>query len=307
MNPATYFLLALTPFLASSLYFHFRGRLRFKLTRQLGDYSTLLAPYNAFACLFTKGGNRLVHDLARFPELALLRDNWEVIRDEALTLLQDGQVKKSERQDDIVFYSFMKRGWKRFYLRWFKDFLPSARQQCPRTVGLLEQLSCVKGAMFAVLEPQQRLGKHRDPFAGTLRYHLGLVTPNSDECWLRLDDTQYVWRDGQDILFDSSYVHAAYNKTSKPRLVLFCDVERPMRGPISRAINRFVVRYVAPITQVQNEPGDPIGVGNRVFAMLKPWRTGIHALKQKSRAAYYGLKYGLAVGVVALLILASIL
>src|SRR5262245_34148603 len=86
-------------FSASSLYFHFRGRLRFKLVRQLGDYSTLLAPYNAFACLATAGGSRPVHELGRYPELQLLRDNWQTIRDEALALDAQGQVRRAERQD----------------------------------------------------------------------------------------------------------------------------------------------------------------------------------------------------------------
>ena len=124
-------------FLASSLYFHFRSHVRFKLRRQLGDYSTLLAPYNAFACIFAAGRNRPIHDVERFPELRVLRDNWQTIRDEASALLDEGRVQRSERSDDLVFYSFFKRGWKRFYIEWYRGFLPSARQLCPRTVALL--------------------------------------------------------------------------------------------------------------------------------------------------------------------------
>lgn len=265
---------------ASSLYFHLRGRLRFKLFRQLTDYSTLLAPYNAFACLSTKGGSRPIHDLAAFPELRLLRDNWQVIRAEAERLLDLGAVTKTDRGDDLVFYSFMKRGWKRFYLKWYRDFLPSARELCPNTVALLERVGCVQGAMFTVLLPDSRLGKHRDPFAGTLRYHLGLLTPGSEECWLRLDDQRYVWRDGEDLLFDSSYIHSAHNRTDTPRLVLFCDIARPMRGRVSGWINRFVVRHIVPITQVANLPGDPVGLGNRVFARLAPVRRGLAWLRE---------------------------
>ena len=41
--------------------------------------------------------------------------------------------------------------------------------------------------MFAVLPPGGKLGAHRDPFAGSLRYHLGLVTPNSDKCRILVD------------------------------------------------------------------------------------------------------------------------
>ncbi|MEZ5963505.1 MAG: aspartyl/asparaginyl beta-hydroxylase domain-containing protein [Planctomycetota bacterium] len=279
-------------FLGSSLYFHVRGRLRFKLVRQLTDYSTLLAPYNAFVSLCTAGGSRPIHDKETFPELKLLRDNWHVIRDEAVALLDAGAVCRAERHDDLVFYAFMKRGWKRFYLKWYRDFVPSARRLCPRTVELLARVPCVRGAMFTVLLPQSRLGKHRDPFAGTLRYHLGLSTPNSPQCWLRLDDRSYVWRDGDDLLFDSSYVHSAHNKTDHPRLVLFCDVHRPMRGPLSRAINGFVVRHVVPLTQVANVPGDPIGVGNRVFLAMRPLRAAIAWLRAGPAPVYVAAKLG---------------
>jgi beta-hydroxylase len=290
----------LSVFLASSLYLHFRSRLRFKLRRQLGDYSTLLAPYNAFACLFTEGGSKPVHDLGRFPELQLLREHWQEIRDEAMALRAEGGIRKADRQDDLVFYSFMKRDWKRFYLKWYRDFLPSARAHCPRTVELLRQLPCVKGAMFTLLEPRGKLGKHRDPFAGTLRYHLGLVTPGSKECRMQLDDLEYVWRDGEDLLFDSSYVHSAKNETDRPRLVLFCDVHRPMRGRVARAINWFVVRCVVPMTESPNGPGDPIGLGNRLFMALRPVRRAIAWLKSRSAVAYYCVKFGLVAAVVVL-------
>lgn len=303
MPPYLWALLAVALFGGSSLYMHFRSRLRFKLRRQLGDYSTLLAPYNAFACLCTEGGSKPLHELSRFPELQLLRDNWQEIRDEALALLHGGAIKRAERQDDLVFYSFMKRGWKRFYLQWYRQAPPSARALCPRTVELLAQLPCVKGAMFALLEPHSKLGKHRDPFAGTLRYHLGLSTPNSELCRMQLDDQQYVWRDGADVLFDSSYVHGARNDTDQPRLLLFCDVHRPMRGPISGAINRFVVRHVIPLTQSPNAPGDPVGLGNRLFMLVQPLRRAIAWLKGRSAAAYYTVKFGLAAGIVVLFVL----
>ena len=296
-------LLVLALFLASSLYFHFRGHVRFKLLRQIGDYSTLLAPYNAFVCLLQSVRTRPVHDVAMFPELHLLKDNWQVIRDEARVLLDGGRVRGSERQDDIVFYSFIKRGWKRFYLKWYQGFLPSALETCPRTVEILRQLPSVHGAMFALLEPHKKLGKHRDPFAGALRYHLGLVTPNSPLCRMHVDDQVYEWHDGEDVLFDSVYIHKAYNRTEQPRLILFCDVERPLRGRMARAIGRWVIRHVVPLTVVPNAPGDRTGLANRAFAAMQPLRRWIRALKRASAPVYYTLKFGILIGLLLVLFL----
>jgi aspartyl/asparaginyl beta-hydroxylase (cupin superfamily) len=50
--------------------------------------------------------------------------------------------------------------------------------------------------MFTELPSGSYLGKHRDPYAGSVRYHLGLVTPNSDDCFIEVDQERYSWRDG---------------------------------------------------------------------------------------------------------------
>jgi aspartyl/asparaginyl beta-hydroxylase (cupin superfamily) len=76
-----------------------------------------------------------------------------------------------------------------------------------------------------------------------------------------------------------------------------------MRGPISRAINRFAVRHLVPLTQVPNLPGDPVGLGNRLFAALRPLRTALQATKRTSTPLYYILKLGAAAALVAWLVL----
>ncbi|MCP6182937.1 aspartyl/asparaginyl beta-hydroxylase domain-containing protein, partial [Klebsiella pneumoniae] len=90
--------------------------------------------------------------------------------------------------------SFFKKGWKRFYLKWYDKPLPSAEALCPRTVELVSSIPNVKGAMFALLPGGSHLNPHRDPFAGSLRYHLGLSTPNSDACRIYVDGQEYAWR-----------------------------------------------------------------------------------------------------------------
>jgi beta-hydroxylase len=54
--------------------------------------------------------------------------------------------------------------------------------------------------MFALLPPGSRLGQHRDPFAGSLRDHLGLVTPNSERCRSVVDGQHYHWRDDEAVM-----------------------------------------------------------------------------------------------------------
>jgi beta-hydroxylase len=204
----------------------------------------------------------------RFPELVKLSDNWQTIRDEAVRLFDEGFIRAAAKNNDWGFYSFFKSGWKRFYLKWYDDFLPSARALCPQTVELLNSIPTVHGAMFAMLPPGGKLGAHRDPFAGSLRYHLGLVTPNSDKCRILVDGVECVWRDGQAFMFDETFIHSAENATDVNRIILFCDVERPMKFSFMTAINRWVSHHIVKASATQNVDGEHVGVLNRVFGGL---------------------------------------
>jgi beta-hydroxylase len=296
-------LLALGLFAVTGSYVHARGRVRHKLRRQLTDHSTFMAPYNTLIYLFSGVPNQPVLDLNDFPELRPLRENWQTIRDEALRLDEEGHIKKSEKHDDVAFGSFFRRGWKRFYLKWYDEFLPSAKELCPRTLELVAAVPSVNAAMFAMLPPRSRLGEHRDPFAGSLRYHLGLVTPNSDDCRIFIDGEPHAWHDGQDILFDETYVHSVRNDTDLPRIILFCDVARPIRNPVVRALNRFVTRHIVKITAAHNVPTEKIGLVNRLVGPVFYVRDLGQRLKKVNRTAFRLVNYAILVGMIALLAL----
>jgi len=199
-------------FIISVLYAHSRGVEKQKFSRQLFDHSTFMAPIN----MFMTGLSRLpakqpYFPVEDFPELRQLTDNWQVIRDEAIRL-QD-HIKAAQTHNDAGFNTFFKRGWKRFYLKWYSDAHPSARELCPVTTELVSNIPGVKAAMFAELPPGSHLGKHRDPYAGSVRYHLGLQTPNDDRCFIEVDRQRHSWRDGQAVIFDETYVHWAQNES----------------------------------------------------------------------------------------------
>ncbi len=284
--------------LGAAVYIHARGKVKLPFTRQITDHSTFMAPYNALMYLFSAVPTTPLLDTARFPQLARLRENWQTFRDEARALYASGEVRAAEGYTDLAFNSFFRTGWKRFYVKWYDEPLPSARVLCPRTVALLESLPGIHAAMFALMEPRSRLLLHRDPFAGSLRYHLGLVTPNSERCRIDIDGTPYVWRDGEDVLFDETYLHSAENDTDEARIILFCDVERPLRFAPVRALNRFVIRRLAKATATRNREGDRLGVFNRLFGGLYHVRVVAKRFKAWNKTAYYALKY---VGIAGLL------
>ena len=277
-------------YIASTMYVHYRGRVRHGFFRQVTDHSTLMAPYNALMYLFSAVPNRPYVEISGFPELAPLAENWQTIRREAQQLLDSGRIRSAATYNDLGFNSFFKTGWKRFYVKWYDEPLPSAKSLCPRTAELVESIPGINAAMFALLPPRTKLGAHRDPFAGSLRYHLGLVTPNSDDCRIYVDGEMYSWRDGEAVLFDETFIHWAENATQTARIILFCDVERPLHTGAARAANRFVGRTFVAAAATANEPGEKVGVLNRIFGFFHRMRAYTSRLKAANRFVYYTLK-----------------
>jgi beta-hydroxylase len=288
-------------FLFATMYVHFRGKERRSLLRQIGDHNTLVAPYNLFMYWFSAVPAKPILNVSDFPELATLRSNWQTIRDEALQLLSRGQINAGTGHNDFGFSSFYKSGWRRFYLKWYDSPLPSAVANCPQTVALVEKIPGINAAMFAVLPPGAKLNPHRDPFAGSLRYHLGLSTPNDDRCRIYIDGQMYSWRDGDDILFDETYVHSAVNDTETTRVILFCDVERPLHTPIMRGINRFISSTLVRAASTQNVPTERVGFLNRVYSLTALGGDVVRRIKRKNRAAFKAGKYALVVVAVYLI------
>jgi beta-hydroxylase len=290
-------------YLLSVFHIHFRGKVRLPFMRQLFDHSSFMAPINLFMHLFSKVPPAPFFALDKFRELAPLERNWEAIRAEAQNLLALQKIKASEQNDDAGFNSFFKNGWKRFYLKWYDASHPSAERLCPRTCALLRAIPTIKAAMFAQLPPGAKLNQHRDPFAGSLRYHLGLVTPNDDRCFIEVDGQRYSWRDGQAVIFDETYIHWAFNGTDIDRIILFCDIERPMRFRWVQAVNRWLGHTMMTAASSPNERGDQTGAVSKLFRIS--WVMGRYRRRFKAwnRTLYKLTKAALIVAAAALIIL----
>lgn len=270
------------------VYYHGRSR-RLPLMRQFFNYSALFAPYNALMYIFSKQKSQPIYNREDFKEMDFIKENWEVIKEEGLKLFDEGYIRAAIDGNEAGFGSFFKKGWKRFYLTWNKQTLPSAETLCPKTLELVRQVPMIKNALFTRLPARSHLNAHRDPFAGTLRYHLGLATPNSEKCAIYIDEQAQPWYDGEDFIFDETYIHYVINDTNDSRLIFFCDLDRPLKEPMY-TINQWVSNILAYLTQPQNIDGEYAGFANRAYgwfiSLSKLISTPIKALKRKSRMAY---------------------
>nr|HAT8712632.1 lipid A hydroxylase LpxO [Legionella jordanis] len=289
--------LLLLSYILSIIYVHLRGKERMGVLRQLTDHSSLLAPINAIMYLFSAVPKTPFIDISTFPELQKLQDNWQIIREEAEALMQKSYISASTKYDDIGFNSFFRRGWKRFYLKWYNDPMPSALAECPKTLEIIQQIPSINAAMFTLLPKQSFLYKHRDPYAGSLRYHLGLLTPNSKECCIYVDGESYFWQDGQAVLFDETYIHSAENKTDQDRLILFCDIQRPLRNYFAIKLNQIFSQTIMKAASSKNLPIEQVGIINQLFQYGYKIRLIGKQLKQFNRSMYYLIKYSLFVSI----------
>jgi len=276
-----------------AVYVHLRGRVRLRPWRQMTDHSTFMAPLNVVMYACSRVQAKPYAPLEAFPELAPLRERWRDIREEAIALREAQRIRASDRYDDVGFNSFFRRGWKRFYLKWYDDAHPSARELCPRTTEILSAIPNVKAAMFAELPPGTHLRKHRDPYAGSRRYHLGLGTPGDDRCYIEVDGQRYSWRDGEAVMFDETFIQRAENATDHDRIILFCDVERPMRYRWAAALNRWLAKRFVSAGAAPNMDGDRIGALNRAFGVFYKVRLYAKRVRKTRKKLYYTIKFSL--------------
>ena len=194
-------------------------------------------------------GNKPYYTDTILKESHILTQNFSIFREEVLKTYKSYKTIKG----DLFFNDIVnnKNDWKKLYIKWHSDIDPYAKKICPKTCKIIESLPNVKVAMFSVLSPGAKIPMHRGPYKGFLRYHLGILTPNSPDCFINVNDIKYSWKDGEGIVFDDTFIHWVENNTDKTRIILFCDIIRPMNF-IGKNINTFIIKYICPYTTRSN-------------------------------------------------------
>lgn len=286
---------ALLIYVGCIVFIRIRNAEPFGLKRQLTDFSTFMVPFNIPAYLLSKVPNTAQIDKSYLPEVQLLEDNWETIRDEALALYTGGNITA---KDDLPASSFYKDGrWTSFYLKVYDNKLPSAYELAPKTMALLDQMPTMNIALFAVLMPGKKLNRHHDPFAYTVRYSLGLSTPNDEKCGLTINEEDYIWRDGESVVFDETYIHSAWNNTDKPRIILMTDVDRPMKLKFVEKIYWSFGWFFNRLFFIDNLNPEHTGVGNKLGKGVLAYKTFLKSVKRRNKTFYVVAKWAVILGI----------
>ncbi|MEE7566058.1 aspartyl/asparaginyl beta-hydroxylase domain-containing protein, partial [Xanthomonas sp. Kuri4-3] len=78
---------------------------------------------------------------------------------------------------------------------------------------------------FSVLAPGTHILPHRGVTNTRLTVHLPLVVPG--QCALRAGGELHEWQEGHALVFDDSFEHEAWNRSTESRTILLMDTWNP--------------------------------------------------------------------------------
>lgn len=187
--------------------------------------------------LFLKsvGGNQRPPLLAAgkvFPQSRLIEAQFPAIHQEITALINQRELTRY-KDIDPVRAAEVSENWKLYYAWFMWEENERAKKDCPTLLNLIRTMPNVINATIAVLEPRVTLAAHEGPYAGILRYHIGIAVPEKNPPYIRVLDQYHTWRVGESIVLDDCYEHEVYNESDDKRVILMIDFMRPMSAPLN--------------------------------------------------------------------------
>ncbi|MEG3087028.1 aspartyl/asparaginyl beta-hydroxylase domain-containing protein [Sphingomonas sp. PB4P5] len=186
--------------------------------------------------------NAPVLDMRDFAWTAMLRDHWQVIRDEAVAVALRGAPSLATISPDHRAIAKIDM-WRSFFLWGYGFPIPENLARCPETQQLVERIPGLVSAFFSILAPGTHIPDHRGVSKGLITCHLGLIVPQDGDVRMRIGDRIVRWAEGETLVFDDTYSHEVWNETRGTRVVLLIQFARPLRQP-GKAIAAFFLGCV---------------------------------------------------------------
>jgi aspartate beta-hydroxylase len=174
-----------------------------------------------------------------FPWIGDLEAGWEVVRDEARSVFDEGAgafVPYVANPPGTPLNQWREldhnRDWGSFFL--WRHSMPDHGNcaRLPRTAALLGRLPLLDiprrgpNAFLSRLAPRTRIPAHNGVTNARVTVHLPLIVPA--HCGFRVGGETRAWREGEAWVFDDTIEHEAWNDSGEPRLILIFDVWNPM-------------------------------------------------------------------------------
>ena len=172
------------------------------------------------------GDEPFFHDPEDFPWVKTLEDNWRPIKEEVEALL----ARREDRLSPYFHASmvFPPQSWKTLGFRFWTYRMHENCRDCPKTAKILESIPNLTAASVSVLEAGANINPHQGDTNAIVRIHLGLDIPEGlPGCGFQVGSEARPWEEGRVLMFCDAHTHTAWNRSSRPRMVLIVDVMRP--------------------------------------------------------------------------------
>lgn len=170
-----------------------------------------------------------------------LRENYSIIYDEYKKYIESNPVQRFGDMDDVQKeLDTTDIPWNVIMLKFYNKNTDKIKY-FPKTNDLIKKIPECTLAMFSVLPPGKELKPHIGPYKGVYRYHLALLVPrNSENCFIEVNNKKYVWKTGEDVMFDDTYMHSVKNNTNETRVVLFLDIKKNFNNLFLDTLNNIL-------------------------------------------------------------------
>lgn len=140
--------------------------------------------------------------------------------------------------------------WKAFFFYRHGHRIDENHARAPLTSAALESIDLCRirneapEILFSVLRPGSHIKPHHGVSNVRLVMHLPLVVP--PDCALRVvDHGDHVWQEGRLMMFDDTFLHEAWNRSDRTRLILLMDCWNPHLAPAERVAVTSIVETIA--------------------------------------------------------------
>lgn len=203
------------------------------------------------------------HDPALQPWADALRAAFPQIREEALRVIAEDagledfvKTPGGGRARDHLGGPAAEPVWEAFFFYRHGRRYDEHHARCPQTSAVLESIELCRIAdqspeiCFSVLRPGTHILPHYGVTNLRLVMHLPLVVP--PDCALNVvDGGSHAWEEGQLVMFDDTFQHEAWNRSSSSRVILLMDCWNPHLTPVERDAGRRLVETITRLGQAR--------------------------------------------------------
>eukprot|EP00980_Cylindrotheca_fusiformis_P007794 scaffold1669_cov129-Cylindrotheca_fusiformis.AAC.5 len=169
----------------------------------------------------------------------MLSENYDTICKEYEALLQD----KKDRFQSVTSMNY-ESGWRTMVLFYNSHRIPDFPYHlCPTTTKILETVPLAgRIAGFNRQKPSSGIPLHSDGNNMWLTCQMGIKVPEGKKAWIRVGPERKFWKQGECLLYDTTYEHETMNESStEERVVLHVDFFNTLKmTPIEIEAMRYI-------------------------------------------------------------------